>query len=181
MCPFCPGHEDNTPPEILSYRETVSEPNGPGWSLRVIPNKYPALRVEGALDRAPKGLYDKMNGVGAHEVIIETPDHACDLVDMSDNEVRDILWAYRERMLDLQRDQRIKYILIFKNHGESAGASLEHAHSQLIATPIIPRRVAEEIDGARRYYEFKERCIFCDRAYWFRQNDYSLCGNKSHK
>ncbi len=162
MCPFCPGQEDNTPPEILSYRESGSEPNRPGWSLRVIPNKYPALRVEGALDRAPKGLYDKMNGVGAHEVIIETSDHATDLVDMSDHEVRDILWAYRERMLDLQRDQRIKYILVFKNHGEAAGASLEHAHSQLIATPIIPRRVAEEIDGARRYYEFKERCIFCD-------------------
>lgn len=162
MCPFCPGHEDNTPPEILAYRKGGSEPNQPGWSLRVMPNKYPALMVEGTLDRQPMGIYDKMNGVGAHEVFIETPDHARDMVDMTDEEVRDVFWAYRERMMDLQRDRRFKYILIFKNHGEMAGASLEHAHSQLIATPIIPMSVAEEIAGAKRYWEFKERCIFCD-------------------
>lgn len=162
MCPFCPGREEHTPPEITAYREPGSEPNQAGWTLRVIPNKYPALRVEGDLDRAPQGLYDRMNGIGAHEVIIETPDHDRDMVDMSDEQVRDIFWTYRERMLDLERDTRFKYILIFKNHGEAAGASLEHAHSQLIATPIIPKRVAEEIEGAQRYYEFKERCIFCD-------------------
>ncbi len=162
LCPFCPGHESHTPPEILAYRDPDTEPNQPGWSLRVFPNKYPALRVEGELDRAPKGLYDKMNGIGAHEVIVETSDHARDLVDMTDEEVRDIFWAYRERMIDLERDIRFKYILVFKNHGEAAGASLEHAHSQLIATPIIPRRVAEEIQGAKKYYEYKERCIFCD-------------------
>jgi UDPglucose--hexose-1-phosphate uridylyltransferase len=162
MCPFCPGREHHTPPEVTAYRTPGSEPNQPGWTLRVIPNKYPALRVEGDLERAPKGLYDKMNGVGAHEVIIETPDHACDIVDMSDEAVRDIFWTYRERMIDLERDVRIKYILVFKNHGEAAGASLEHAHSQLIATPIIPKRVAEEMEGAKRYFEFKERCIFCD-------------------
>lgn len=162
MCPFCPGHEENTPPEILAYRESGTEPNQPGWSLRVMPNKYPALKIEGSLDRQPVGIYDKMNGIGAHEVIIETPDHACDMVDMSDEQVRDVFWAYRERMLDLQRDRRFAYILVFKNHGEAAGASLEHAHSQLIATPIVPKRVAEEIAGAKRYWDFKERCIFCD-------------------
>ena len=162
MCPFCPGHEENTPPEILAYRESGTEPNQPGWSLRVMPNKYPALKIEGSLDRQPEGIYDKMNGIGAHEVIIETPDHACDMVDMSDEQVRDVFWAYRERMMDLQRDRRFAYILVFKNHGEAAGASLEHAHSQLIATPIVPKRVAEEIAGAKRYWDFKERCIFCD-------------------
>lgn len=162
MCPFCPGHEENTPPEILAYRPSDTEPNQPGWSLRVMPNKYPALKIEGSLDRQPVGIYDKMNGIGAHEVIIETPDHACDMVDMSDEQVRDVFWAYRERMLDLQRDRRFAYILVFKNHGEAAGASLEHAHSQLIATPIVPKRVAEEIAGAKRYWDFKERCIFCD-------------------
>lgn len=162
MCPFCAGHESNTPSEVLAYREIDTEPNQPGWSLRVFPNKYPALRVEGDLDRAPKGLYDKMNGVGAHEVFVETPEHACDIVDMSDEQVRDIFWAYRERMIDLEKDIRIKYILVFKNHGEAAGASLEHSHSQLIATPIIPKRVAEEISGAKRYFDYKERCIFCD-------------------
>lgn len=162
MCPFCPGHEDNTPPEILAYRGEGTEPNRPGWSLRVIPNKYPALRVEGELDREPRGLYDRINGVGAHEVIIETAAHGEDIVEMSDAQVRNVLWVYRERMVDLERDRRLKYILVFKNHGEAAGASLEHAHSQLIATPIIPKRVAEEIAGAKRYYEFKERCIYCD-------------------
>lgn len=162
MCPFCPGHEDNTPPEIIAYRPPDTEPNQPGWNLRVIPNKYPALIVEGQLNREPKGLYDKMNGIGAHEVIIETADHSMDIVDMSEEQVRNILWIYRERMLDLERDSRLKYILAFKNHGEAAGASLEHAHSQLIATPIIPKRVAEELDGAKKYFDFKERCIYCD-------------------
>ncbi|MBD3258020.1 galactose-1-phosphate uridylyltransferase [candidate division GN15 bacterium] len=161
-CPFCPGNEKATPPEVMAYREPASEPNRPGWRVRVISNKYPALKIEGTLDRQPKGIYDRMNGIGAHEVFIETPDHNRDLVDMSVHEVRDVLWAYRERMSDLERDIRFKYILVFKNHGEAAGASLEHAHSQLIATPIIPRRVMEQIEGARRYYDFKERCIFCD-------------------
>ena len=162
MCPFCPGNETATPPEILAYRQPQTQKNQPGWRLRVIPNKYPALVIEGRIDREAKGLYDRMHGIGAHEVIIETPEHARDLVDMADEEIRDILWAYRERMLDLARDSRFKYVLVFKNHGEAAGASLEHAHRQLIATPIIPKRVAEELEGAKRYYEFKERCIFCD-------------------
>ena len=162
MCPFCPGNENYTPPEIMAYRQPQTVPNKPGWKVRVISNKYPALKIEGNLDRAAKGLYDQMNGIGAHEVIIETADHSRDIVDLSDEEIRDILWAYRERMLDLQRDGRFKYILVFKNHGEAAGASLEHAHSQLIATPIIPKRVTEELDGARQYFAFKERCIFCD-------------------
>ncbi|MCP4684006.1 MAG: galactose-1-phosphate uridylyltransferase [bacterium] len=161
-CPFCPGNEDATPPEVMAYRQSGSEPNRPGWRLRVISNKYPALKVEGPLDRQPQGIYDKMNGIGAHEVIIETPVHGKDIVDMTDFEVRDILWSYRERMTDLERDIRFKYILVFKNYGEAAGASLEHAHSQLIATPIIPKRVMEELEGARRYYGFKERCIYCD-------------------
>jgi len=162
LCPFCPGHEDSTPPEVMAYRASGTEPNMPGWSLRVISNKYPALIIEGALNREPKGIYDCMNGIGAHEVIIETPEHAHDIVDMTIDEIRDVLWAYRERMIDLQRDIRFKYIQIFKNHGEEAGASLEHSHSQLIATPIIPKRVLEKLEGSRRYFEFKERCIYCD-------------------
>jgi UDPglucose--hexose-1-phosphate uridylyltransferase len=162
LCPFCAGHESATPPEVMAFRPDDSEPNQPGWTLRVISNKYPALVVEGDLRRKAIGLYDKMHGVGAHEVIIETPDHNRQLTDLSDEEVRDIFWAYRERMLDLARDIRLKYILVFKNHGEAAGASLEHSHSQLIATPIVPKRVSEKIDGSRKYYDFKERCILCD-------------------
>jgi UDPglucose--hexose-1-phosphate uridylyltransferase len=161
-CPFCPGQEAMTPPEVLAFRDNGSVPNTPGWSLRVVPNKYPALQVEGTLDRQGEGLFDRMNGIGAHEVFIETPDHRKTMATMSEGEIERVLWAYRERVVDLKRDQRFRCILVFKNHGGPAGATLEHPHSQLIALPIVPDFVREEIDGARRHYEAKERCVFCD-------------------
>jgi UDPglucose--hexose-1-phosphate uridylyltransferase len=128
----------------------------------VVPNKFPALQVEGNLDREGEGLFDRMNGIGAHEVIIETPDHDKTLAGMSEPEIERLLWAFRERVLDLKRDRRFRYILLFKNHGAAAGATLEHGHSQLIALPIVPDFVREEIDGARQHYTAKERCVFCD-------------------
>jgi len=161
-CPFCPGHEELTPPEVLAYRHNGGAPNTAGWDLRVVPNKFPALQVEGNLDREGEGLFDRMNGIGAHEVIIESSDHAKTLATMSVEEVARVLQAYRERVLDLKRDIRFRYILIFKNHGAPAGATLEHSHSQLIALPIVPDFVREEIDGARQHYTQKERCVFCD-------------------
>ncbi len=162
FCPFCPGNETKTPTEVLAYRKNSSGPNTTGWHIRVIPNKYPALKVEGELTREGDGVYDKMNGVGAHEVIIESPDHKDTLATIPTRQFEEVLWAYRDRIIDLKKDIRLRYILIFKNHGEAAGATLEHPHSQLIALPIIPKRVAEELDGALEYYNFKERCIFCD-------------------
>ena len=162
MCPFCPGFEHLTPPEIFAVRPDNSEPNSPGWVLRVISNKYPALKIEGDLNREGEGMFDKMNGVGAHEVIIETPHHHLDLVDLPVHEIEMVIDAYRMRMMDLRNDIRFRYVMIFKNQGEMAGASLEHAHSQLIATPIIPKRVHEELEGAKQYYGYKERCVFCD-------------------
>jgi UDPglucose--hexose-1-phosphate uridylyltransferase len=162
FCPFCYGNETKTPPEIIAYRNDGSSRNTPGWSLRVVPNKFPALGIEGGLNRQGEGLFDKMNGLGAHEVIIETPDHQKTLAMLPQRQIEDVLWAYRDRILDLKKDRRFKYILIFKNHGEAAGASLEHTHSQLIALPVVPKRVREEVDGAREYFNFKERCIFCD-------------------
>jgi UDPglucose--hexose-1-phosphate uridylyltransferase len=162
FCPFCPGNEDKTPPEVYAIRPQGGPPNGPGWTVRVVPNKFPALQIEGGLDRRGEGLYDRMNGIGAHEVIIESPDHNVDLADLPAEHIRDVLLAYRERILDLSRDRRLRYVLIFKNHGSSAGATLEHTHSQLIATPIIPRFLQEELEGSRRYFELKERCVFCD-------------------
>ena len=162
FCPFCPGHEDKTPPEILACRSDGSGPNSQGWWVRVVPNKFPALGIEGDLNRQGEGLFDKMGGIGAHEVIIETPDHGLTLATLPEKRIEDVLWAFRERMLDLQRDKRFRYILIFKNHGAPAGASLEHSHSQLIALPIVPKRVREEVDGAKSYYGYKERCIYCD-------------------
>lgn len=161
FCPFCPGNEQKTPPEVLAYRNG-SEPNSAGWNLRVVPNKFPALRVEGELDREGEGIYDKMNGIGAHEVIIESPEHDRTLADLPEKRIEELFWAFRDRVLDLKKDRRLRYILLFKNHGEAAGASLEHTHSQIIALPVVPKRVQEEIDGARRYFEFKERCIYCD-------------------
>jgi UDPglucose--hexose-1-phosphate uridylyltransferase len=161
-CPFCPGHEAMTPPEVLSYRQNGGAPNAPGWDLRVVPNMFPALQVEGTLDREGEGMFDRMNGIGAHEVIIETPDHDRSLALMSEPELERVLWAFRERMLDLKQDHRLRYILVFTNHGAAAGATLDHPHSQLIALPIVPDFVREEIDGARRHYQIKERCVFCD-------------------
>lgn len=162
FCPLCPGHEDKTPPEVLAYRPGGGLPNTNGWTLRVVPNKFPVLRVEGDLNRKGEGIYDKMNGVGAHEVIIETPDHMKTLADLSEKQIEDVFWATRDRILDLRKDVRLRYIIFFKNHGEGAGAVLEHTHSQLIALPVVPKRALEEIDGAKRYYDYRERCIFCD-------------------
>jgi len=162
FCPLCEGNEDKTPPEVLAFRGNGTPPNSPGWSLRVVPNKFPALRIEGELNREGEGIYDKMNGIGAHEVLVETPLHQETLATLPPKAVENVLWAYRERMIDLQRDPRLRYVLVFKNHGVAAGASLEHSHSQLIALPIVPRRVSEEIEGARNYFQYKERCVFCD-------------------
>jgi UDPglucose--hexose-1-phosphate uridylyltransferase len=161
-CPFCPGREKETPPEILALGRNGAGPDDAGWKVRVVPNKFPALQIEGELDRRGEGMFDKMNGIGAHEVIIETPDHAAQWWDLDADHLVEVLRAYRARMLDLARDPRFKYILVFKNQGEAAGATLEHPHTQLIATPIIPTWVKEELTGARDHYRLKERCIYCD-------------------
>ncbi|MBV8208062.1 MAG: DUF4931 domain-containing protein, partial [Acidobacteria bacterium] len=162
FCPFCPGHENKTPPEVLAYRPNPAERDTPGWTVRVVPNKFPALGIEGNLGRQAEGMFDRMNGIGAHEVVIETSDHSQTLATLPDKRVEDVLWAFRDRILDLKQDKRFRYILIFKNHGEAAGASLEHAHCQLIALPIVPKQVVEELEGAKEYFRYKERCIFCD-------------------
>jgi UDPglucose--hexose-1-phosphate uridylyltransferase len=161
VCPFDYGNERKTPPEILAYRNSGAR-DEPGWRVRVVPDKFPVLGIEGDLNRQGEGMYDKMNGIGAHEVFIETPDHAATLANMPERQIEEVLWAWKERVNDLKRDRRFRYILLFRNYGEPAGASLEHPHSQLIALPVIPKRVKEEVDGAQLYYELKERCIFCD-------------------
>lgn len=162
FCPFCPGNEYTTPPEIIAFRPTATPPNTPGWTLRVMSNKFPALQIYGDLNRQGEGIFDKMNGIGAHEVIVETPDHIQSLSTMPLKAVEDVLWAYYFRLTDLKKDIRFKYVLIFKNEGDAAGATLEHSHSQLIALPIIPKYVKEEFDSSKQYFDLKERCIFCD-------------------
>ncbi len=162
FCPLCPGNEDKTPPEVFAYRPTGSPPDTPGWSLRVVPNKFPALRIEGELDRRGEGIYDKMNGIGAHEVIVECPEHDTTLSSLPLSHFEQVLLTYRSRINDLYRDGRFKYISIFRNEGEAAGASLAHPHSQLIALPVVPKRLVEELEGAREYFNYKERCVYCD-------------------
>lgn len=161
FCPFCAGNERTTPHEILAYRDS-GMPNQPGWRLRVVPNKFPALQIEGDLNKQGEGIFDKMNGIGAHEVFIENPDHNATLATLPGKAVEDVLWAFRDRMEDLKKDRRFQYALIFKNEGFTAGATLEHSHSQLIALPIVPIQVQEELDGCRKHFELKERCIYCD-------------------
>lgn len=179
-CAFCPGSEKMTPPEIIAYSKVNREKNGTGWTLRVVANKFPALQVEGDLDKSGIGMFDMMNGVGAHEVIIETTDHNKEIPDRKDEEIKDLIWAYRDRSLDLRKDKRFKYILIFKNYGFTAGASLDHPHSQLIALPFVPKRVEGEMEGASAYYNYRERCVYCDMINQeSNEKQSTICENKS--
>lgn len=160
--PFLEGREDITTPEIFAIRDQGTRANGPGWKVRVISNKYPALGIHGDLECRGEGMYDVMHGVGAHEVIIECPHAESNLSHLSSEAVRDVLLAYQSRLVDLKRDTRLIHALIFKNKGARAGASLPHAHSQLIVTPIVPITIQEELDGSLAYFQFRGRSIFSD-------------------
>lgn len=163
VCPFCEGNESQTPAEICALRKGHSPANKPGWELRVVPSIAPFLRIEGEADRRGKGLYDVMTGIGAHEVVVETPQHIANMADLPQEQIAKVLGCYAERIADLEKDERLKYVLVFKNHGQpAAGGRHKHTRSQLIATPINPKRVKEELVGARQYYEIHDRCVFCD-------------------
>ena len=160
--PFSAGNEHLTPPEIFAIRPEGSPANSSDWLVRVIPNKYPALRIEGDLEKRPHGLYDRMNGIGAHEVIIESPESDFKLHELDHAHLVQALDTYRERMADLQGDERLKSSLLFRNHGAAAGASVAHGHAQLIALPVVPHHVQELLDGAKRYFQFHDRSVFED-------------------
>jgi len=161
-CPFCEGMEGTTPHEIMALGPEGRQPNTPGWELRVVPNKFPALQIEGEPDRRGVGFYDAMNGIGAHEVLIETPRHMLHMAEMSPAQMERIFFAYQARLVDLLKDPRFKYVLIFKNYGADAGATIAHPHTQIIATPVTPRTVSDELASARDHFRLKERCLFCD-------------------
>lgn len=161
-CPLCYGHENRTPAELFAVRPDGSAPNTPGWQVRVIPNKYPALGIEGDLDRRGVGLYDVMNGIGAHEIVVENPDHERSLGELAPGEIVNVLKAWRARLLDLRRDRRFSTLVVFKNHGLEAGANIPHSHTQIIAVPITPPRLATELQACREYFERKDRCLMCD-------------------
>ena len=148
-CPFCQGREAQTPPEIAALRHAGGN-NQPGWDVRVIPSKSPLFRVEGAVERKGQGIYDLMRGIGAHEIIVETPDHVANLADLDEAQIAKALEMYATRLHDLERDQRFKCALLFKNHGEAAGSSdIHHSHAQLMAMPVNPVRLKDELQGAR--------------------------------
>jgi UDPglucose--hexose-1-phosphate uridylyltransferase len=169
-CPFCYGNENFTPIEIEAISDIKRQPNTPGWKVRVIPNKFAALRIEGELNKRAMGMYDLSHGIGAHEVIVETQEHTKQLEDLPDTDVESVLKVYRSRSLDLRKDKRFKYLMIFKNFGAAAGATQEHSHSQLIALPMVPKNVKEEVKGAQAFYEYRERCIFCDMLAYEEEN-----------
>jgi UDPglucose--hexose-1-phosphate uridylyltransferase len=154
-CPLCPGNERET-------RTLLALPPTGEWQVRVLPHLRPLYHIEGDPVRSAEGIYDKMNPVGAHEIIVETPSHTERLSDMSDEQLARVLEAYATRISDLKGDPRFKYVTVFKNRGVLAGQEWDHSHSQLTATTFVPRRILYELRAARDWYLEKERCVFCD-------------------
>ena len=160
-CPFCPGNEELTPTEISAIRDN-GQRNSPGWKVRVIPNKFPALRIEENHRRIQDGaLFRSMGGCGAHEVIIDSPDHSKTLALQPIDQIVLVLRMLQERYNDLMRDARFQTIVIFKNHGPKAGTSLAHPHCQLIATPVTPRTIRDKLATATRYFDETGDCLYC--------------------
>ncbi|MGI9952357.1 galactose-1-phosphate uridylyltransferase [Moorellaceae bacterium AZ2] len=161
-CPFCPGNEKETPPEVFALRLPGTAADTPGWQVRVVPNRFPALVPDGGGGEEVAGLYRRQEGIGLHEVIIEGPDHDVELPAYKPAHAVQVLKTWRQRYLQHAQDKRLAYIQIFKNYGTEAGASLQHPHSQLIATPVIPPDLQEEIQRAEQYMEQEESCLYCD-------------------
>lgn len=156
QCPFCPGNEHMAPPEVMRINDHETE-----WQVRVVPNKFAALSREGEPERKISRSQRTMNGVGIHDVIIEGRDHAAATALVTDEQVANIVRCYHTRYQDVSADPRVTHITIFKNHGEAAGTSLEHPHSQLIATPVISHQVRDRMYEALRHYDEYGECIFC--------------------
>jgi len=156
-CPFCPGHEERTPPEVDAFRDAQGR-----WSVRVVANKYPALSREGVLRYQEDGTRLWTTGVGVHDVIIDAPIHDSDVATMELPQVEQLIRMYRRRYAAAAADPRVELVTLFKNHGAAAGASLAHPHSQLIGTPVVPGEVRHRINLAMRYYEDRGRCVHCD-------------------
>jgi UDPglucose--hexose-1-phosphate uridylyltransferase len=156
-CPFCPGNESKTPPEIMRFPANASQP----WAVRVIPNKFAALSREAQPARSQQDVWRRIEGFGFHEVVIDSPDHSCCMALLPDEQVASILRVYKERYTLLSMDRRVNHVTIFKNHGLDAGASLHHPHSQIVATPVIPSQVRHRLHEALRHYDDAGECMFC--------------------
>ena len=158
--PFAEGNEASTPPETLAFRNPGSAANGPGWRVRVVRNKFPALKLLNELDPQSNGLHERMNGLGIHEVIIECPHDEANLSRLSAENIREVLTAFQSRMIDLKEDHRLVHVTIFKNKGVHAGASLSHSHSQLMATPVVPMAIQEQMNGALEFFQKNGKSVF---------------------
>ena len=154
-CPLCPENR-------IEIHELLSLPRQEPWQVRVFPHFHPLYHIEGEPARSAEGIYDRMAGTGAHEIIVETREHGRPLGRLAEEQIELVLDAYAQRIQDLKRDPRFKYVTIFKNRGEQAGEEWAHAHSQLTATTFVPRRVLYELRSARLWYRERERCVFCD-------------------
>ncbi|MBX9582653.1 MAG: DUF4921 family protein [Gemmataceae bacterium] len=187
-CPFCPGQEHDTPHEVYALRDPGTAPDGPGWRLRVVPNKFPVARAQDPSPRPPppggegekehgrcsapppfpgegaggRGLFRTSPASGRHEVVVETADHLADPAALSDGRLAEVFVAYRERLVALAADPALTYAAVFKNVGAEAGASLGHTHSQILATPLVPDLVRRELAGSAEYHAANGRCVFCD-------------------
>lgn len=155
-CILCPGREKETKTEIAAVRQEA------GWVVRDIPNFVPVFQVEGEMGRKGMGMYDMMNSIGANEIIVDSPEHDKSPEDLGQEHLLKVLRIYRERITDLERDSRIRQVLVLKNSGKAAGARYSHSYSEIAATPVIPKRLKDELANSRQYYAFKERCVFCD-------------------
>ena len=166
-CPFCVGAEHETPPAIATYPviDGVIQPNGGShlgdWSIRVVPNRYPAVNLEVDSDTSPASD-SHMLIYGRHEVIIESREHISCLTQATEDHSRRVITTYRDRLQDCSTDERIRSAILFKNHGAAAGASLQHIHSQLIGLPHVPEKIQQELDGWAHYERTHHRCVFCD-------------------
>jgi UDPglucose--hexose-1-phosphate uridylyltransferase len=154
-CPFEPAALEKQS-AILSW-----PPDGP-WQVRVLPHPEPLYRIEGEMGRSADGMYDKMGPVGAHEVVVETPQHDKPLSQLSDEQIERVLWVWASRIADLKKDTRFKYVAVFKNQGALAGEEWPHAHSEVAATIFVPRRIKYELHAASDWYRERERCVYCD-------------------
>jgi UDPglucose--hexose-1-phosphate uridylyltransferase len=161
-CPFCEGHEAETPHEVLAVRTPGSPTDGPGWRVRVVPNRFPAARPDAGPVRSPHDLLVAEPGVGVHEVVIEAPHHEASISALPVEHVRDVFAVYRDRLALHGADRRLRHVQVFKNHGAPAGASVEHVHSQILATGRIPLEIEAELDRAATYHAPHGDCVYCD-------------------
>ncbi|MGO8703305.1 MAG: galactose-1-phosphate uridylyltransferase [Candidatus Brocadiia bacterium] len=162
FCPFCEGHEDKTPPEVAVLRSDPQQANRPGWRVRVVTNRFPALRPDAPIEVVGDAACRGMTGFGVHEVIIESPRHILSLNEMDDAGVADVLRIYQQRLASVRQDSRFLYGMIFKNVGSAAGATVEHSHSQMIGMPVVPETVRTEVRHARQFNEAAGVCLFCN-------------------